>query len=238
LAHILTIFKKEFRSYFSSPVGYIFITVYLVLTNWLFFQNFFLVGQAEMRFYFGILPWIFLFFVPAITMRLWAEEKKVGTIEILFTLPVKISELVIGKFLAGFVFLSLSILLSLTLPLTIGLLGKPDLGAIIGSYLGTFLLGAAYLAIGSFISSLTENQIVSFILAVTFIFLLLIVGESIVLFSVPKFLVPILEYLGLGAHFESISRGVIDSRDIIYYLSVIVFFLILNVNFLESRKVK
>lgn len=238
MAHILTIFKKEFRSYFSSPVGYIFITVYLVLTNWLFFQNFFLVGQAEMRFYFGILPWIFLFFVPAITMRLWAEEKKVGTIEILFTLPVKISELVIGKFLAGFVFLSLSILLSLTLPLTIGLLGKPDLGAIIGSYLGTFLLGAAYLAIGSFISSLTENQIVSFILAVTFIFLLLIVGESIVLFSVPKFLVPILEYLGLGAHFESISRGVIDSRDIIYYLSVIVFFLILNVNFLESRKVK
>ncbi|MFH1612698.1 MAG: ABC transporter permease subunit [bacterium] len=238
MKNILTIFKKEFKSYFNSPMGYIFIIVYLSLTNWLFFQSFFLVGQADMRSYFEILPWAFLFFVPAITMRLWAEEKKTGTIEILFTLPVKISELVIGKFLASFAFLGMTILLSFTLPITIKLLGKPDIGSIVCSYIGTLFLGASYLALGSFISAFTKNQIVAFILSVTISFFLLIVGESMVLFSIPKFLVPIFSYISLSSHFESISRGVIDSRDIIYYLSIISLFLILNINFLESKKVK
>jgi ABC-2 type transport system permease protein len=149
---------------------------------------------------------------------------------------VKIYEVVIGKFLASFVFLALTISLSFTLPLTVKILGSPDFGVIICGYLGLLLMGAAYLAIGCFISSLTENQIIAFILSCVFIFLMLIIGESMILFTVPKFLVPILEYLGLGSHFESIGRGIIDSRDIVYYLSIIVFFLILNATFLEQKK--
>ena len=236
MERINAIFLREFKAYFLSPIAYIFITVYLVVTNWLFFQAFFLINQADMRGYFSILPWVFLFFVPAITMRTWAEEKKVKTLELLLTWPVSDLEVVIGKFLASFCFLGIAILLSLSVPITIMCLGKPDLGPIIGSYLGTLLMGAAYLAIGLWISSLTENQIVAFILGVVATFILFIIGNPFVTMVMPYYLVPVLSYLGLGTHFESISRGVIDSRDIIYYLSVIGFFLFLNVRSIESRK--
>jgi len=234
--NILTIFKKEFKGYFISPIAYIFITVYLTVTNFLFFQGFFIYNQAEMRGYFIILPWVFLFFVPAISMRSWSEEKKVKTLELLLTWPISDVEVVLGKFFASFCFLATTILLSLTVPITVALLGHPDFGPIIGGYLGALLMGAAYLAIGLWISSHTENQIVAFILGVVATFILFMLGHTFITMAAPKWMVPALSYIGLGNHFESIQRGVVDSRDIIYYLSVVGFFLFLNVQSLSSRK--
>lgn len=236
MENVLAIFKKEFKSFFISPIAYVFITVYLVVTNFLFFQGFFIINQADMRGYFGLLPWIFLFFVPAITMRTWAEEKKAKTLELLQTWPVSDVQVVLGKFFASFCFLAIAILLSVTIPITVFLLGSPDPGPILGGYLGALLMGAAYLAIGLWISSLTENQIVAFIIGVVATFILFIIGNPFVTLVAPSALVPVLSFLGLGNHFESIERGVVDSRDIIYYLSVIGFFLFLNVQSLGSRK--
>lgn len=234
--NIITIFKKEFKTFFVSPIAYIFIVVYLVVTNFLFFQSFFLINQADMRSYFGILPWIFLLFIPAITMRSWAEEKKLKTLELLLTWPISDFQVVAGKFLASFSFLAIAILLSISVPITVFLLGSPDPGPIIGGYLGALLMGAAYLAIGLWISSLTENQIVAFILGVVITFALFIVGNPFVTMAAPPMLVPVLNYIGLGNHFQSIERGVIDTRDILYYFTMIGFFLFLNVQTLGSRK--
>jgi len=180
----------------------------------------------------------FLILAPAITMRAWAEEKKMGTMEVLMTLPLKDYEIVLGKFLASFIFLITAVLLTFPLALTIYFLGEPDNGTIVGGYLGACLMGGAYLAIGLFISSLTQNQIVAFIVSIVVCFAFLIIGEDIVLMSAPAILSPVFTYLGLGAHFESISRGVIDSRDLLYYSSLIGFFLFLNTLAIESRKWK
>jgi ABC-2 type transport system permease protein len=240
MRNIWYLFKKEFRGYFNSPSAYIFIVVFLVLTNWLFFRSFFLMGQANMRGFFGLVPWIFLFFIPAVAMRLWAEEKKLGTMELLMTFPIRDHEAVAGKYLAAFAFILITVLLTLPLPATLKMLVQPevgiDLGPIIGGYVGILFLGGAYLAIGSFASSLTQNQIIAFVLGVTISFALFIVGENFVLISVPSALAPLFEYLGLGSHFDSISRGVIDTRDVVYYLSVIIFFIFLNVRIVESRR--
>jgi ABC-2 type transport system permease protein len=232
----IPIFRREFASYFNSPIAFIYLTVFLSLSSWLFLNGFFVIGEASLRPFFGLVPWIFLFFVPAITMRLWAEEKKVGTMELLMTLPVTDAEAVLGKFLASFVFLLLSLALTFVLPLVIGILGDPDAGQIFGGYLGSVLIGGAYLSIGLFISSLTENQIVAFIVSVVAIFMLFIMGADFVLFRLPDALVPVASFLGLGGHFDSVSRGVIDSRDLIYYLSVIGFFLYLNVKSIKARR--
>jgi ABC-2 type transport system permease protein len=240
MKNIWSLFRKEFRGYFNSPSAYIFIVVFLVLSNWLFFRGFFLEGQATMRAFFGLTPWLFLFFMPAVAMRLWAEEKKLGTMELLMTFPIKDYEAVAGKFLAAFAFIFITILLTLPLPITIARLVQPEIGVdygpIVGGYIGILFLGAAYLAIGSFASSLTQNQIIAFIVGVTISFAFFIVGEGFVLMTVPSALVPVFEYLGLGVHFDSIARGVIDTRDVIYYLSVIVFFIFLNIRVIESRK--
>lgn len=238
MSSLKTIYKKELLGYFNSMIAYVVLTVYIVITNWLFFRGFFIINQANMRNYFSLLPWVFLFFVPAITMRLWSEERKSGTIELLLTFPINDYEVVLGKYLAALTFLSIGLLLSFTIPITLLILGQPDVGVIIGGYLGALLLGAAYLSIGSYISSLTGNQIVSFILSVSVIFVLFLLGQSFFLYTMPEKLAPLFKYLGLGAHFDSVSRGVIDSRDIIYYLSVITLFLYFNVKFIESRKWK
>lgn len=232
----LTLATKEFRSYFQSTIAYIFITLFLVLTQWLFFQGFFVIGQATMRDFFSLIPIVFLLFVPAATMRMWAEEKKLGTVELLLTLPVTDWQAVLGKFLAAWAFLGVTVLLTLPLTLTVVNLGNPDNGALIGGYLGSLLLGGAYIAIGLWASSLTQNQIVAFIVTVVICFVLYIIGDPIVLSSIPKALAPFFAGLSLSAHFESIGRGVVDSRDILYYLSVIAFFLFLNVRSIESRK--
>jgi len=236
MQNITAIFKKEFKTFFLSPIAYVFITVYLITTTFLFFQGFFLINQADMRGYFDLLPWVFLFFIPAITMRSWAEEKKVKTLELLLTWPVSDFEVVMGKFLASFALLSIVVLLSITIPISIAIIGHPDAGQIVGQYLGALLMGAAYLAIGLWISSLTENQIIAFIIGVVVIFVLFIISTPFIQMRLPAFISPLFTFVGLGSHFESINRGVIDSRDIIYYLSVIGFFLFLNVCSLGSRK--
>jgi ABC-2 type transport system permease protein len=236
MQNIVTIFKKEFKTFFLSPIAYVFITVYLIATSFLYFQSFFIINQADMRQYFDLLPWIFLIFIPVVTMRSWAEEKKAKTLELLLTWPISDLEVVSGKFLAAFAFLFITIMLSISIPITLAFLGKPDMGVILASYAGALLMGAAYLAIGLWVSSLTENQIIAFILGVFITLGMLIVGFPFVTMLLPGFMVPFFNFLGLGNHFESIGRGVIDSRDVIYYLSVIFIFLFLNVRTLESRK--
>ena len=236
MTSVVAIAKKEFRSYFQSPIAYIFITVFLVLTQWLFFRGFFLINQTTLRDYFSLVPVVFLIFVPAVTMRLWAEEKKLGTLELLLTFPVQDWEVVVGKYVAAFCFVAITVLLTLPLAFTVGGLGHPDAGAMTGGYLGCLLLGASYLAIGLWISGLTSNQIVAFILTAVACFILYILGDPIVLGSIPHFLVPFFANLSMGYHFDSIGRGVIDSRDVLYYLSIIGFFLFLNVRTVESRR--
>ncbi|MBN1354777.1 ABC transporter permease subunit [bacterium] len=235
---IVAITKREFRAYFDSPIAYVFMTVFLVLTGWLFYKGFFISDTASIRMFFSLLPWVFLFFIPAVTMRLWSEEKKLGTMELLMTLPLRDIDVVIGKFTAAFLFLTSTVILTFPLVISVNKLGNPDPGPIIGGYIGAILMGGAYLAIGMFASSLTENQITSFILGVVMCFILFIIGEIFVLMAVPYSIVPLLKFLGLGSHFESIGRGVLDSRDLLYYLSVIVFFLFLNIRSLESRQWK
>ena len=232
---IYILFKKELAHYFNSPIAYIFIGVFLIVGNWLFFNSFFLIGQATMRNFFSLLPWIFLFLAPALTMRLWAEEKKSGTLELLLTLPITDWQAVLAKFFGGLVFLFIALLCSVTLPITIGYLGDIDLGPVIGGYLGALFLGGAYLAMGLFISSLTKNQIIAFILGIVACFAAFIVGADFVVESSPKIVQGMMKFLGLGNHFSNIARGVIDSKDVIYYFSFIFLFLWLNVLKLKTR---
>ena len=235
---IYVLFKKELMGYFNSPIAYIFLGVFLVAGNWLFFKNFFLIGQVSMRGYFDLLPWIFLFLTPAITMRLWAEEKKSGTIEFLLTLPVTDWQVVLAKFFGALAFLFIALLLTITLPITLATLGNVDWGPIIGSYLGALFLGGAYLALGLFISSLTKNQIIAFMLSLMACFIAFIIGADFVLVTAPQFAVPIMKFLGLGSHFFNIAKGIIDSKDIIYYSSFIFIFLWLNARVIQVRSWK
>lgn len=232
---ILTVAAKEFSSFFTSPIAYVCILTFLVAVNWLFFRTFFLIGQADIRALFGILPWVFLFFVPAIAMGRWAEERKQGTVEIMFTLPVDDVNIILGKYLAGLGLIAVPVLLTFPIPLTVAVVGNLDTGPVIGGYLGTLFLGSAYLSIGLCASALSENQIVAFILGVAASFVLLIIGTPIFLGGYGGLISNAIQYAGLSYHFESISRGVIDSRDIIYYLSVTGFFLFLNLVILRTR---
>ena len=237
---ILTIAKREFKSYFTSPIAYCFTVAFLILSNVMFFylRLFFLTNQATLRGLFSFLPWLFLFLAPSLTMRAWAEEKKLGTMELMMTLPVRDYEVVLGKFLSSLLFLSFTVLLTLPLVGTCYYLGEPDMGPILGGYAGAILLGAAYLSIGLFSSSLTENQIVAFISGAAICFFLLVIGEEMFTSRLPAILIPVVAYLGLGTHFDSIGRGVLDSRDLIYYLSIAGFFIFLNICSVESRKWK
>ncbi len=236
IRHVKIIMGKELRGYFNSPLAYIFMTVFLVLSSWLYFRSFFLIGQSSMRDFFAILPWFFLVLIPAMTMRLWAEEKKLGTFETLLTAPITEWEAVLGKFMASFTFLFITLVCSSALPMILFFIGNPDWGAILGGYLGSLFLGAVYLSLGLWISSNTDNQIIAFIISVLVMFLLYVMGESFVLHTAPQKLVPFFKYVAVGQHFKSIGRGVIDSRDIIYYFLTTYLFLYLNVVTLKSRK--
>lgn len=234
--HIVSIIKKELQVYFNSPIAYIFLVFFLIVSTLLFFLTFFLVNQADMRGFFSWLPIVFVPFIAAVTMRLWSEEKKQGTLELLLTLPVKDYEVVLGKYLATVIFMLLALVETFTIPAMVSYLGDPDLGVIWTSYLGTLLMASAFIALGLAVSAYTSNQIIAWIVSTALGFVFLIVGYPFFLNFVPRFLVPFLEYLGFGTHFDSFSRGVIDSRDVIYYLTVIAFFLFLNIRKLESRK--
>lgn len=237
-SNTLAIAKREFRGYFNSPVAYVVICGVLLLVGFLFFffRPFFVVGKATCRELFTFIGMTFLFFAPAVTMRLLAEERKSGTIEILITMPVRDWEVIIGKFLAALGLLVVLLLLTLPFPITISKLGDLDWGPVIGGYAGLFLEGAAFLSIGLLASSLTEHQIVAF-------FGSLLTGLAFYMMDwslpfLPSTVASLVEYLSFGYHFEGIARGVIDSRDVVYFLSVTAVALGLSFRQLESRKWK
>ena len=231
-----TVAKREIKAYFNSPAAYIVVTVFMLLAGYLFFSQLFLEKQAELRYYFTLTPLIFTFIIPAITMRLFAEEKGSGTLEMLITMPVRDWEVVLGKFLAGLAMLGAVVGMTVFYAVTVAALGPVDRGPIISGYVGLVLMGGSYVAIGVMASSLTRNQIVAFILAFAISFALFIFGQ-VVQFA-PDWLAPVLSYLSMGNHFESFSRGIIDSRDVLYYLSLITVALVIATASLESRKWK
>ena len=212
------IFKKEFRTYFVSPIAYIVISIFLLVTGWFFFSTFFLYSQASLRNFFSLLPIIFAFVVPAITMRLFSEEFNVGSYETLLTMPVTFIDVVLGKFMASVAFIVAMLIPTLAYPITIGFLGELDWGPDAGGYIGAILLGAAFSAIGLLSSSLTRNQIIAFITGMAICFCLVMIDKM--LFFFPRFSLVFFQYLGAGHHFQNISKGIIDSRDILYFLSI------------------
>jgi ABC-2 type transport system permease protein len=218
MRQVINIFKKEFGTYFVSPIAYIVISIFLLVTGWLFFTTFFLYNQANIRNFFDLLPITFSFVVPAVTMRLFSEELNVGSYEILLTLPVTFRDVVLGKFLAAVLFVAAMLTPTIAYPITVSFLGQLDWGPVVGGYIGAILLGAAFSAIGLFASSLTRNQIIAFIIGMAICFSLTLVDKM--LFFLPQSLVGLLEYLGADFHFQNISKGVIDSRDVVYFLSV------------------
>lgn len=228
------IFKRELRSYFDSPMAYVVIIVFLLLTGWFFTSNFFISAQADLRVIFGIIPFVFLFITPAITMRLISEERKTGTMELLVTLPITDSSIIIGKYLASVALLFAMILPTIIYAVTVSLLGDMDGGPAIGGYVGLLLMGAAYLAIGTFGSSLTDNQVVAFIVSWILVFIFFLLDK--ILFFLPNWMVSFVEYLSIEYHFQNIARGVIDTRDLVYYLSVIAFALFLAVRSMSARR--
>jgi ABC-2 type transport system permease protein len=212
------VFKKEFAAYFVSPIAYIVISIFLLVTGWLFFTTFFLHNQANLRYFFALLPITFAFVVPAVTMRLFSEELNVGSYEVLLTMPLTFQEVVIGKFMAAVVFIAAMLIPTLAYPITVSFLGDLDWGPVVGGYVGAVLLGAAFSSIGLFASSLTRNQIIAFIVGTAICFGLTLIDKM--LFFLPQSLLGVLEYLGADFHFENISKGIIDSRDILYFVSV------------------
>ncbi len=212
------IFKKEFRTYFVSPIAYIVISIFLLVTGWFYFMTFFLINQADLRDFFALLPIIFSFVVPAVTMRLFSEELNVGSYEILLTMPVTFQDVILGKFLASVAFIAAMLIPTLAYPVTVSFLGQLDWGPVVGGYVGAIMLGAAFSAIGLFASSLTRNQIIAFIIGMAICFALALIDKM--LFFLPHSLLGIFEYLGADFHFQNISKGIIDSRDVLYFLSV------------------
>ena len=213
------ILKKEFKDFFISPAAYIVISVFLVVTGWFFFTTFFLNNQADLRNFFSLLPIIFSFLIPAITMKLFAEEINIGSYEMLFTLPVTLKDIVIGKFLAGTVIIVFILIPTLLYPFLISFIGQLDTGPVIGGYFGAVLMGGAFTAAGLFASAITHNQIVAYIVGMAICFFLTIIDKM--LFFFPQSIVKIIGYLGIDYHFQNISRGIIDSRDLLYFLSII-----------------
>lgn len=234
MQNILTITNKELKSFFISPVAYIIIVVFLAITGWFFTSTLFVGGFVTMRGVMDIIPFIFLFFIPAISMRTLSEEKKSGTIELLMTKPITDMEIILGKFFSVLGLAIITLIPTVVYVVMLTFLGPVDVGTIFSAYLGLILMSALYISIGIFSSSLTENQVVAFIISFIFVFALFMLNK--VLIFLPASLANILEYIGTDFHFSSIARGVIDSRDIIYYVSGVSIFLLLTKLSLERRK--
>ena len=242
MSQLSVVFKRELASYFATPLAYVFILIFLVLSGVFTFYlgGFFESGQANLSPFFNFHPWLYLFLVPAIAMRLWAEERKSGTIELLMTLPITRFDAVTGKFLAAWVFAGLALLLTFPMVITVNYLGEPDNGAIITGYIGSWLLAGAYLAIGSCMSALAKNQVIAFILAVSVCFLFIVSGFPMVLdgFSgwAPQWLVDAVASLSFLTRFDAISKGVIDLRDLLYFLTLIAAWLAATAVVIDLKK--
>jgi ABC-2 type transport system permease protein len=234
--------KRELGSYFGTPLAYVFVVIFVALTGAFAFYvgNFYDRGQADLQPFFLYHAWLYLLLVPAIAMRLWAEERKTGTIELLMTLPVSTAEVIIGKFLAAWLFIGVALALTFPMWITVNILGKPDNGVILASYFGSFLMAGAFLAIGSCISALTKNQVVAFIVAATVCFLLVMSGLELVqnLFRgwAPAALLSAITSLSFLGNFESITKGIVDLPAIVFYLSLIAFALFANKIIIDQRK--
>lgn len=219
MKNINNIFKKEFKSYFISPIAYIVISIFLIVVGWLFFSTFFLNRQANLSSFFSILPVALAFIIPAVTMRLFSEEINIGSYEILLTMPVKFRDIIVGKFLAAWAFVGIMLTPTVIYAVTVSFVGKLDWGPVIGGYIGALLLGASYCAIGILASSTTRNQVVAFIIAMSIcVFLTLLI--NFLIFFLPNAFVGFFQYMSASFHFQNIAKGVIDSRDILYFLSV------------------
>lgn len=230
----LRIFSKELRDYFVSPIAYIVISVFLLVTGWFFFSPFFIFDQASLRDFFNLLPPVFSFIIPAMTMRLFSEEFNTGSYEILETLPVSGRDIVLGKFLAVAALVAALLVPTLSYAVSVSLLGDLDWGPVAGGYIGALFLGGAYGAIGLFASSLTKNQIVAFIIGAALCFALTLVNKMVFFF--PASVASVLGFLGADAHFQNIARGVLDSRDILYFVSIMFLGLYGTSAVLEARK--
>lgn len=236
------IVKREFRSYFSTPLALIFIVTFLMLTGFFTFKlgNFYEQGQADLRSFFVWHPWLYLFIIPAVSMRLWAEEKKTGTIELLFTLPVSLFEAIAGKFLAAWLFIGVALLLTFPIVCTVSYLGNPDGGVIFASYVGSFLMAGAYLGIGCCISAMTNNQVIAFVVSTAVCLVFILLGfepvTAMLLGFLPVGLVEQLTNLSFPYHFDAIQRGVVDFRDVLYFLSVMLFSIITGTIILDRGK--
>jgi ABC-2 type transport system permease protein len=241
-ANVRAVFMRELVGYFTTPVAYVFLIVFLALAGALTFYigNFFDRNQADLEAFFAFHPWLYLFLIPAIAMRLWAEERKSGTVELLLTYPVSLWDAVLGKFLAAWLFAGLALVLTFPVWLTVNYLGSPDNGAILAGYIGSFMMAGGYLAIGSCISAATKNQVIAFVLAAALCFLFTLGGTSLVLGAAgsvfPPAIVELIASFSFLNHFEQIKKGVIDLRDVVFFLSVIGVFLFANTLVLDLKK--
>ena len=236
------VFRREFEGYFATPLAYVFIIIFLLAMGsfTFYFGQFYATGRAELDVFFGFHPWLYLFLLPAISMRLWAEEQKSGTIELLMTLPISVTSAVLGKFLAAWAFAGVALLLTFPMWLTVNYLGSPDNGVILAGYVGSWLMAGGYLAIGSCLSALTNNQVIAFVLTVVVCFMFTISGHEIVLdfFQgwAPLILVDTISSFSFLTHFASIMDGVIDFRDLMFFGSLIALFLFINVIVIDQKR--
>jgi len=219
MQQVIRICNKELKDYFISPIAYIVISIFLLVTGWFFFATFFYYNQADLRNFFDLLPITFSFFIPAVTMRLFSEELNVGSYEMLLTLPVTFNDILVGKFLAGVFFVAAALVPTLAYPICVAFMGQLDWGTVAGGYMGALLLGSAYTAVGLFASSLTRNQIIAFIVSMAICFTLTLIDKM--LFFFPRPMLGVIGYIGADFHFKNIAKGIIDSRDILYFLSII-----------------
>jgi ABC-2 type transport system permease protein len=233
-SNVRTIFSKELRSFFNSPVAYIVIVVFLVILGWFFTSNLFIANISSLRTVFEMTPFLLLFFAPAITMRLITEEEKSGTLELLITKPVRESEIIVGKFLAAWALYVFTLAPTLCYYVIVSLIGHLEIGPVVGGYLGLLLVGGVFLAVSIVGSALTENQVVAFIVSFLIVFGLFMLDK--VLIYLPVSLATVFEYISVDYHFSNIARGVIDSRDIIYYGSAVTFLLMLGTAILQKRR--
>lgn len=235
MLNIRMIFRRELQSFFNSPMAYIFLVIFAVVSGYFFTNTFFLFGQSDLRVLFDMIPLVYLFFIPAVSMGLIARENNIGTMETISTLPLKTYEFVIGKFLAGFCLILLGLLATSIHFITLVSVGTNiDYGAIFSGYLGLALMGATFTSIGIYASSVTDNQVVAFIIGVFLVLVFYMLDKTLVF--APQSIVGIIQFLAVDYHLSNISRGVIDSRNIIYFLSMIGFFIYLTIQTLEVRR--